>query len=230
MKKILLYLLILSGLSVSGVVTAQTFTVFSDTVRENVHGSSSLANDITNITANNLTPATSFGICDNFNCNSGTSVWNEGTSSGNTFTATYYANSTHDSTDAFHLAMSLTNAASLGSHWLTVTLTDNATLYSKDITFVLNKLPVSVPSVNSMDNEVLMYPNPASNELNVVYNANADIKKVAVYNIIGKLMTIYKVTGASANLNIESIPSGIYFVRLLNSHGETVVTKKFSKQ
>ena len=102
--------------------------------------------------------------------------------------------------------------------------------YTKNITFVVNRLPVSVPVVSTSESDVVMYPNPATSELNIVYNANLDVKNIAVYNIIGKVMTIYRVTGSSANLNLENIPSGIYFVRLLNAHGETVVTKKFSKQ
>jgi hypothetical protein len=92
------------------------------------------------------------------------------------------------------------------------------------------KAPVGIATVKNQD-DVMLYPNPATNELNVVYNASADIKNIAVYNIIGKAMAVYKVTdNNSANLNLESIPAGIYFVRLLNSHGEVVVTKKFTKQ
>jgi hypothetical protein len=89
---------------------------------------------------------------------------------------------------------------------------------------------VSVPTITHSANDVLLYPNPANNELNVVYDGSADIKNIGVYNIIGKLLTVYKVSGASANLNLEHIPSGIYFVRLLNSQGNAVVTRKFTKQ
>jgi hypothetical protein len=77
---------------------------------------------------------------------------------------------------------------------------------------------------------VSLYPNPANSEVNVVYDEAADIKSIGIYNIIGKLMTVYKVSGKSANLNIENIPAGIYFVRLLNGQGQVVVTRKFTKQ
>jgi hypothetical protein len=79
--------------------------------------------------------------------------------------------------------------------------------------------------------ETQLYPNPASQEINVIYNAAADIKSIAVYNLIGRIQTVYKVTGNnSANLQLEGMPPGIYFVRLFNSNGEAVVTKKFTKQ
>jgi hypothetical protein len=76
-----------------------------------------------------------------------------------------------------------------------------------------------------------LYPNPAHNEVNLVYNTTADIKNIAVYNIIGKVIAVYKVTeNNSANLNLENLPSGIYFARLINSQGNVVVTRKFTKQ
>jgi len=78
--------------------------------------------------------------------------------------------------------------------------------------------------------EVLLCPNPANDELNLVYDANADVKNIAAYNMMGTVMAIYKVDGPSANLNLEAMPSGIYFVRLSNSYGQEVPTKKFTKQ
>ncbi|MFI5195872.1 MAG: T9SS type A sorting domain-containing protein [Chitinophagales bacterium] len=92
------------------------------------------------------------------------------------------------------------------------------------------KAPAAVTNINNTENEIILYPNPARDELNVVYSPNADVKTIAVYNIIGKVIAVYKVTSAGANLNLENIPSGIYFVRLTNSHGDVVVTRKFTKQ
>ena len=41
---------------------------------------------------------------------------------------------------------------------------------------------------------------------------------------------VYKVNGNSANMSLENMPGGIYFVRLVNSAGNIVATKKFTKQ
>ena len=173
--------------------------------------------------------ATAFGICDNVECRNNTGstyIWNAATNSGTTFTSAVYSAGYGD----FHLSLDLTGV-SCGMHSVTINLSDPSTLTSQNVTFVINKdCPASVPTISNTDN-ILLYPNPAVNELNVVYDASADIKNIAVYNIIGKVMSVYKVTANnSANLNIANIPSGIYFVRLINSGGETVVTKKFTKQ
>ncbi len=151
-------------------------------------------------------------------------------SSGATFTSGAYAANT--TTGAFHLQLDLTSATSYGTYTMKVSLSDPTTFTSKTVTFIVTKpAPNAVPAIANTENNVKIYPNPATNELNAVYDAGADIKTIAVYNIIGKIMNVYKVTdNTSANLNIDNIPSGIYFVRLVNSHGEVVVTKKFTKQ
>jgi len=131
---------------------------------------------------------------------------------------------------SFYLSLNLTGATG-GTHWMTVSIYDPTPLgTSQTMTFIINKTTTGVPSVTSSSNDAILYPNPANNELNVVYDASADIKNIAVYNIIGKVMTVYKVTGSNANLNIENIPSGVYFVRLYNDQGNVVVTRKFTKQ
>lgn len=235
----------------SVIANGQSFTVAvpSDTVTATIAKTGAPSNSITNITGSNLIlkwhvdstsfpadwlTAPAFGICDNYTCynNSGNSLWNAVTHIGDTFTSTYYANSAHDTTEGFGLSMDLTTAATMGSGWITITVTDQGpTGTSKNLTFIINKVTTGVPSIPAVSGDITLYPNPARDELNIVYDANADIKNIAVYNIIGKVMAVYKVTGNnSANLNLENIPSGIYFVRLVNSHGSVVVTRKFTKQ
>ncbi len=241
MKKILLVFMFSLGFASSAIITAQTFTVAHDTVTTFVGGYANIHNNITNpsssalpiswkVKATNfpadwLTPS-AIGVCDACTCisNAGNLLWNSTTSTGSTYSCTYGASATND----FHLQLDLTSATSGGSHWLTVTLIETGAP-PKDITFVINKVPVALPTVSN-NSDMVIYPNPARDELNVVFDANADVANIAVYNIIGKVMTMYRVSGASANLNIENIPSGIYFVRLINSKGSIVHTKKFTKQ
>ena len=229
------------------VMKAQTFTVAQDTMSVTVAKTAIPDDNITNKTDSNITllwhvtatnfpadwlTAAAFGICDNHVCRSNGSnvLWNATTTTGTTYTSTYHANSTHDSEDVFGLSLDLSGVASLGTHWVTINIQHPATSYSKNITFLINKIATGIPSVTHASNEIVLYPNPAHDELNIVYDESADIKNVAVYNIIGKVMTIYKVAGNSANLNLENIPSGIYFIRLVNSKGNVVGTRKFTKQ
>ena len=106
------------------------------------------------------------------------------------------------------------------------------TLYFFTVTFLLSKTinTVGVNQITNVQNDILLYPNPAVNEVNVVYDDASDIRNIVVYSIIGKVMAVYKVNGNSANMNLENIPSGIYFMRLYNGSGNVVATKKFTKQ
>lgn len=93
------------------------------------------------------------------------------------------------------------------------------------------KQPVAQQQTMRCADDMLVYPNPAGNELNIVYDVAADIKNIAVYNLIGKMVAVYKVTGTnSANLNLDSLSPGIYFVRLFNAQGEVVMARRFTRQ
>jgi hypothetical protein len=114
-----------------------------------------------------------------------------------------------------------------------VTLSHTQTLraqYADTATDNPGKAAVATAPIKQGQDEVTVYPNPAFNELNIVYGTNADVKNIAVYNLIGKLITIYKAAEmGSANLNIENIPGGVYYVWLVNSRGDVIATKKFTK-
>lgn len=254
MKKILLFIVCGLGLLSSVIVKGQTATFSqADTVyyTYNSVSAATILNLITNDTSYNLNlkwkiiassfPAdwysgTALSICDDATCIPNTSgqLWN-GTS-GYFDSSLYFSNIAHDSIGDFHMVLNLSSATSFGSYYLTIHVTDvtNGVVgaYSKTSTFIINRWPTSVANVNNTGNDVVIYPNPTSNnEINLLYSPNNDIKTITVYNIIGKVMKVYNVTNnTSANLNLENIPSGIYFVRLINSHGDVVVTRKFTKQ
>ncbi|MCW3123886.1 MAG: hypothetical protein JWQ38_3378 [Flavipsychrobacter sp.] len=226
---------------------SQAYTTPKDTITLSFAKSSTGNTTISNKTANNLRiywrvintdfpsdwlTGPAFGICDNYTClgNIGNTLWDASLGKGDTMKSIYYSNSVQDSAGSFGLSMDLSNAPSIGTHWVKVNIIDSASGLSKDITFIVNKLVNSTPVITRASDNIAMYPNPATSDLNVVFDATADVKNIAVYNIIGKVMSVYKVTGNSANLNIENIPSGIYFVKLYNGSGNAVVTRKFTKQ
>jgi hypothetical protein len=244
MKNILFISFCLMMAIAPGLVRSQSFTQL-DTVRASVSGTASIPDNITDInsspldiryrvTATNFPTdwltQTAFGICDVNLCRTNTSdtfLWNPTTKTGQSLTATYPAGIA----STFSLSLNLSAATTTGCFYVTCQVSEAGVGgYSKPTTFVICKSPAGVPSIGNTEDKVMLYPNPANNELNVIYDANADIKNIAVYNIIGKVMNAYKVTGESANLNIENIPSGIYFVRLYNANGNVVVTRKFTKQ
>jgi len=254
MKKFLLLLLCSVGLSAAAI--AQSFTTQYDTTGtppggDTVSGATMIYNYINNpsttdsfqlrwqVIASDFPTSwykgINFGICDNRICQvndpaAGFRLWN-GTA-GDSFLSDYYSVGTggFPKSGDFHMQINLSGAAG-GTHYMTVHLRDVQTGYSKNITFLVTKGYLGVSTVVKTDDDVLLYPNPAINEVNLVYNANAGVKNIAVYNLIGKVMRVYKVTSnTGANLQIGDFPSGIYFVRMMNAQGNVVATRKFTRQ
>jgi len=83
--------------------------------------------------------------------------------------------------------------------------------------------------VNSLtlDKAITVYPNPASSKVNVSYAlTNNQPLSIEITNSIGAVVANKVVEGGSgvAELNINDIVSGVYFVRMTNN-GETTVKK-----
>lgn len=101
------------------------------------------------------------------------------------------------------------------------------------ITYIVCKPGISQVAAitSSSEDAISFYPNPAVNTLNVVYSEMLGVKNIAIYSIIGKQMNMYSTTdNKGAMLNVENIPSGIYYVRLLNENGSVIATRRFMKQ
>ncbi|MCW3123887.1 MAG: C-terminal target protein [Flavipsychrobacter sp.] len=244
MKKILLSLFTVLAAFSSGMLYAQTFSFASDTVHavytgpglQAIHDDVTATSGTVNVKYHILNtdfPASwlasaALGMCDAGLCRNNlgdTFLWNNATTTGKSFNCNYTG------TDVFDMSLDL-SAAVYGCHWIKVEMTDNALPTSTKIaTFIVCKnAPSALQNVAGSDAEIKLYPNPARDEINVVYDASIGVKSIAIYNIIGKVVNVYKVPESSANLNIESIPSGIYFVKLYNGNGNVVMTKKFTKQ
>lgn len=215
---------------------AQSFTVGQDTV---IFGTNTFYTAINNVTNTSAIPDTiqwriastnwpsdwiaTLGLCDNVNCFTGPDLWPT------VIKEAIYPVGTGD----FHLTCDMSAATTPGTYVLRIRL--NNKFHANDTawqTYIVTKTAVSVPkTVKAVSSDVLLYPNPASNTLNVVYDAAAEIKSVAIYSIIGRQVSLFRATdNNSASLNIENIPSGVYFVRLLNSRGDVFATRKFTKQ
>lgn len=173
-----------------------------------------------------------YSICDNSLCTPGSGLWTPSGGTLSTKTSNPYGVAVGLTPGGdFHMVVDFTNTTSTGCHYMTVRLNNHSVLTDTATeTYVVCNSTTGVPTVSKAD-DILLYPNPAHDEVNIVYDANADIKNIAVYSIIGKVVAVYKVTNnSSANLNLENIPSGIYFARLMNSQGNVVGTRKFTKQ
>ncbi|HVX00304.1 MAG TPA: T9SS type A sorting domain-containing protein [Candidatus Babeliaceae bacterium] len=134
----------------------------------------------------------------------------------------------------FFLSMALNNASTEGNYFLTVQLTDIAEPYSTTETFIVSKGDEG-KSVNNEGiashlntNDIKIYPNPADNNITVSYPENSGIEKILLFDVTGKLISTNKAQGNNATINLEDLASGVYFIRLLDPNGNTVVNKKFT--
>ena len=82
--------------------------------------------------------------------------------------------------------------------------------FYQGFTFELSDLfeSVNVPEV-SHNTHMTLYPNPATDNLNIVLSQNAEI---TVYNIMGQSVMTVKGHAGANTLNISDLTSGIYFV------------------
>ncbi len=220
---------------------AQSFTVAHDTITITASGTSpaifidsviNLASTTTDIVWRVV--ATNFpsdwmrcsGFCDPALCYGTTSLWPSSMSAG------FFMASAPD-TGGMYLNIDFGCATSTGCYFVTVRLNNAAiTTDTATATFVICK-PTATTGIATTGNtdEINLYPNPAGNELNIVYNSAADIKTVSIYNMIGTVQNVYKTTADTGTaLNLDNLSPGVYLVRLMNSNGDIVTTRKFTRQ
>lgn len=78
----------------------------------------------------------------------------------------------------------------------------------------------------------VVYPNPVTNELTILYATESANTTLSVFDVRGRLLLETAVNlkdTATANLNLTSLTSGIYFVQLFDN-GNRIFTKKIVKQ
>lgn len=99
--------------------------------------------------------------------------------------------------------------------------------------FVISEWATNVPGVSGSANNVTLYPNPAKDELNVQFDKNSGVKSIAIYNLVGKQVSSFRVSPNSSGnvkLDINTVPSGVYFLRLKDNTGRVLATRRFTHQ
>jgi len=83
-----------------------------------------------------------------------------------------------------------------------------------------------------IDQEVLnttisLYPNPARNSLNIQNSSEAEVEKVSIYNMLGKL--VLQETNPIAAINLKPLSFGIHLVKIETTQGtlhKTILKKQ----
>jgi len=75
------------------------------------------------------------------------------------------------------------------------------------------------------DNTMLVYPNPAKNELHIRMLKGQIIREIEVMDMIGNSVLIKKLKDSQHILDISSFIAGIYFLKITDDHGRVEVKK-----
>lgn len=82
----------------------------------------------------------------------------------------------------------------------------------------------STANVSDFDKEsITIYPNPTQDIINIK-SSNLDIDKIEIYNLLGKKILVK----SNTSINISTLPTGIYFVKITSTNN-TLITKKIIK-
>lgn len=113
------------------------------------------------------------------------------------------------------LGMANENIFQTGTY--TVTVTDDLGCVALSTEFIAN---LSVNEV--IDNNIVIYPNPANNVVNITSN-NSDIHSFELYNVIGKhMLTKSELNSKTITINRNELKSGIYILKISDVDGNTI--------
>jgi hypothetical protein len=240
MKKFTLIAALLAAVSLSNIASAQSFSCDKDTSKT-AWGAVGYPVDV-HIKASNATSSDIYiywrllnlhkdanwtldGACDNKVC---LVEADPGFLDG---TGTFTTNVIHATEYCDFKVTFLGDAAANGSKAIaTLELKSGST--TDTATFIGYKSAAGISGSILQNNDVSIFPNPATNYIDVVYNPSSDVKSITVYNLIGKIVNVYKVTNknsARCEFNAD-MPSGIYFVRIADSKGNIIATRKITHQ
>ncbi len=78
------------------------------------------------------------------------------------------------------------------------------------------------------DNTFSVYPNPATNVVNIKSSVNTSIQTVSITDLNGRTVKTNTVSGNEAQINISDLASGVYMMNISSDQGS--VTKKIVKK
>lgn len=75
-----------------------------------------------------------------------------------------------------------------------------------------NENPFATEIGNEENTQVIIWPNPASEMINIAINNGSRFGKVRIYNMLGSLVKVVKIDGTGKEINISDLPAGSYII------------------
>ena len=85
-------------------------------------------------------------------------------------------------------------------------------------------LAVGIPKTSSSNEQLSIFPNPATNELNIL-SKNDAVKHIKIYNSNGQELENKKVEGGEIQIPLNNYPAGIYFIHVATISDKIIIKK-----
>ena len=123
------------------------------------------------------------------------------------------------------------NHGSYDGSWVSFGEDKNKELYIIDNFGSIYKIEGNILSTTDFNiNTVSIYPNPASNNLNVKSSNNSFIKNISIYDLKGSIALTKNISGLTeTNISINSLQTGIYMVKVSSAKGTSIIKKLIVK-
>ncbi len=108
----------------------------------------------------------------------------------------------------------------------------NIVVQQDTLVIIVNKNPTGIGKITSDDKRVALYPNPASDNLQVYADKTLNPAQITVMNIAGVQQSVKNIEKGKevTNLSLNSLAAGLYMIRVTDNNGTLITTRKFAKR
>jgi hypothetical protein len=100
--------------------------------------------------------------------------------------------------------------------------------YAFAIAWADSATTTAISTLNKTDDSFILYPNPATDKVTVSINGTEGSLSLSLYDIFGRLV-MKKQISADEQLDISSLPAGVYFVSIETENRQNLAVKKLLK-
>jgi hypothetical protein len=108
-----------------------------------------------------------------------------------------------------------------------LTTSGNLTTFAVTVNMTPGCESLSTGNIESVNNAIVVYPNPFNNTLTIQANGNNGASEFALYDVAGKLLMKKSISQATTVIPTNVVP-GMYFYRFTNEAGSTQTGKLIS--
>ena len=70
----------------------------------------------------------------------------------------------------------------------------------------------SITKESTINSQIVVYPNPVQNQLNISNLNPEEYDRLAIYNMAGALLQQQKITGTTIRMDVTTLPEGVYLL------------------